>query len=316
MGRLIRGVAVTLGFGLVFLGGSKLNGVPEAMAPLETIGIPARFWPLVGWGELVLALLLTHPPLHRIAGAAMAAWMLSAAVLHAASLDLAGASLPVGLATLGVLLFRVAPALRPSTAWPAPLRVLPATGMARSIFVARHVAVAFLVRWAVGGVMFWAALPLLAVSHALRMGTSDGKERLELVLLYLLFYGYGVGGAWNFAGHFFAADMVAQSVGWAAGSPFQQELAFYALGTGVVGLLTPWVRDRFWVAAALAPSIFVYGAAFTHIEDHFVSGNDAPMNWSFTAVGANLLIPTAILALVWAYARMGGFRVPPGSTTA
>ena len=190
-----------------------------------------------------------------------------------ASSDLVGATLPLGLATFGLVLAWVAPPARWPEAWPAPLGRLPVPGL----------------------------------SQARRLGAPDRRTRLELVLLYVLFYGYGVGGAWNFAGHFFAADMVASSVGWAAGSPFQQELAFYALGTGTVGLLTPWIRDRFWLAAALAPSIFVYGAAFTHVEDYLVSGNDAPMNWSFTAVGANLLIPTAVLALTWVYARMGGF---------
>ena len=141
-------------------------------------------------------------------------------------------------------------------------------------------------------------------------GVVSPAKLIGYLLLYVLFYGYGIGGIWNFVGHFFAADMVAASVGWPAGNPFQQELAFYALGTGAVGLLTPWVRDRFWMAAALAPSIFVYGAAFTHVQDYLVNDNTAPANWSVAAVAANLIIPTVVLGLLWAYARAGGFDDP------
>lgn len=311
-----RGVAVTLGYGLVFLGGSKLNGIPQASAPLAAIRIPAELWGAVGGGELLIGLLLTQPAVHRMAGTALTTWLLAATALHVLAGDVPGALVPLVLAGFGLWIARDAARFDARRAWPAPLARLPETAPTRFGFVARHLGVSFLLRWAVGGVVFWAALPLLALSHARKVGAASTRARLELVLLHLLFYGYGAGGIWNFSGHFFAADMVAASVGWPAGSPFQQELAFYALGTGTVGLLTPWLRDRFWIAAALAPSIFVYGAAFTHIQDYLIAGNEAPMNWSFTAVGANLLIPTVVLALTWIYWRRGGFEqsLAPAST--
>lgn len=244
---------------------------------------------------------------------------LGGAVLHGMSLvtrylDASGIQLALrpAISWLGVLagllLMHVSVHGLNAGALPAPLQWLPRSAAGRAAFVARQLGAAFLIRWAVGGVLFWCALPLLAISHARNLAASSPRQRIGYLLLYLLFYGYGVGGIWNFVGHFFAADMVAASAGWAAGSPFQQELGFYALGTGTVGLLTPWLRDRFWIAAALAPSIFVYGAAFTHVKDYVVSGNTAPMNWSFAAVGANLIIPTVVLGLVWAYARAGGFK--------
>jgi hypothetical protein len=210
---------------------------------------------------------------------------------------------------LGLLLIAELP-LSPARleGWRAPLKRLPTRAVWVLPFLFRVVGVSFMIRWAVGGVAFWAALPILGLLHAASVGETSARGRLEHVLLYLLFFGYGAGGLWNFSGHFFAADMVAASVGWPAGSPFQQELAFYALGTGTVGLLTPWLRDRYWIASALAPSIFVYGAAYTHIMDFFHSGNDAPMNWSFTAVGANLIIPSAVLLVLAAYIRQGGLK--------
>lgn len=264
-------VSTTLGYGLIALGGGTLNGVAFVRAPLADLGIVHGVAPLLGWVGIVVGLLLTQPRLHALA--------------------------------------RVEP--RAGTprarAWPAPLSSPPRKAGHGIAFVVRQVAIAFLLRWAVGGLAFWAALPLLAYSHARLEGAKNGRQWLELQLLYLLFYGYGVGGLWNFVGHYFMADMVAASVGWPAGSPFQQELGFYALGTGAVGLMTPWWRDRFWVAAAMAPSIFVYGAAFTHIEDYLVNGNVAPANWSIAAVGANLVIPTVVLSMTWAYSRAGGF---------
>lgn len=193
----------------------------------------------------------------------------------------------------------VSPFRDPVRALPAPLSSLP-HGWRRVVpFVLRQVGVAFLLRWAFGGLLFWAALPVLALADCRRRGVEGRHETASSVVLYLLFYGYGAGGLWNFVGHFFMSDAVAASVGWAAGSPFQQELAFYALGTGVVALMTPWWRDRFWVAAALAPSLFVYGAAYTHVEDFLVNGNTAPANWSIAAVGANVVIPTVVLLSTW-----------------
>lgn len=258
----MRTIAVTAGFGLVFLGGAVLHGMSAFTGYLAAWGIPHVIHPVIAWVAILAGLLLMHVSVHGLNAGAL----------------------------------------------PAPLQWLPQSSAGRTAFTVRQLGAAFLIRWAVGGVLFWCALPLLALAHARNVAASDRIQRIGYLLLYLLFYGYGVGGIWNFVGHFFAADLVAASVGWAAGSPFQQELAFYALGTGIVGLLTPWLRDRFWIAAAVAPSVFVYGAAWTHVQDYFANGNTAPMNWSFAAVGANLIIPTVVLGLLWAYARAGGFN--------
>lgn len=253
------GVASTLGYGLVALGGAGLNGMTFERA-LPGPGIDPGSIPLLAWGGVGLGLLLTRSPFSS----------------------------------------------RWREALPAPLSTLPSARSRVLGFVIRQACLAFLIRWAVGGVIFWVALPLVALADVYRRGPTTRARLAEALVLYLLFFGYGVGGIWNFVGHFFMADTVAASVGWPPGSPFQQELAFYALGTGVVGLLTPWWRDHFWVAAAVAPSIFVYGAAFTHIEDYLVYGNTAPANWGPAAVGANLVIPTVVLLGTWFYFRTRG----------
>lgn len=257
-GRLVASVGVTLGYGLVALGGAKINGVGAIVAPILGIGVLHALIPWLGWGEVAAGLLLVA----------------------------FGSRIPRG-----------------TRALPAPLASLPRTRGMAFAFVLRQIGVAFLLRWAVGGILFWIALPLLALADCMRREEAARRDVLASLVLYFVFYGYGIGGVWNFVGHFFMSDAVAASVGWPAGSPFQQELAFYALGTGVVGLMTPWWRGRFWVAAAVAPSIFVYGAAFTHIQEHVVNGNASPANWGAAAVGANLLIPTVVLLTTWLHHR-------------
>ena len=51
--------------------------------------------------------------------------------------------------------------------------------------------------------------------------TSTRERKLEATLIFL--FGLGVGGAGiaNFIAHFFLSDIVAESIGWEAGSPFQ-----------------------------------------------------------------------------------------------
>lgn len=262
---VIHTLLTAFGYGLVALGGAVLNDPSLAwLAVLGTTGTgPAPAW--VGWFAVAVGLLLTRVRFRPTVG----------------GIPIAGGSISL----------------------PAPLATLPEGAVPALVFVVRTVALAFMLRWAVGGILFWAALPFLALSDCRVSGTTDRARLLEALLLYLLFFGYGAGGVWNFVGHFFMADTVAASVGWAPGSPFQQELAFYALGTGIVGLMTPWWRGGFWLAAATATSVFVYGAAFTHIQDYLVRGNTAPANWGVAAVGANLVIPTAVLLLTWLYWR-------------
>ncbi len=302
----LHGLGVLLGFLFVFIGGGKINGIPATVAPLAGIGIGEPLVVLVGWGEVAVGLLLVHPKAHRVAGMVLALWLMGAIGVHARAGDLVGTLVPGALGVFGLLLAFRSAAVDWSEVGPAPLAKLPEPLSQRIRFVLRQTALGFFFRWAVGGIAFWASLPLLALSHARLTGEGQGRGRLELLSLYLLFYGYGVGGIWSFVGHFFMSDTVAASVGWAAGSPFQKELAFYALGTGTVGLLTPWIRNHFWLAAALTPSIFGYGAALTHVKEYLTTGNDAPMNWGFGPVVANITIPTVVLVTVWLYLRSGG----------
>ena len=105
-----------------------------------------------------------------------------------------------------------------------------------------------------------------------------------------------------------ALDNVAieKGPGWAVGSPFQTELAFYHLGLGGVGIMAWWRRDHLWTALVLAKAIFLYGAAYVHIRDIILFDNWAPSNAGFEILYlSDLILPTVILGLWIAYSRVG-----------
>lgn len=175
------------------------------------------------------------------------------------------------------------------------------------------IGVGFMVRAAIGTTLFVALIPVAALIHLWRDQQPRTRRRtLEVFLLYLLVVGYGFGSIWGFVGHFFLSDSIAQDIGWATGSPFQLELAFYHLGLGIVGILAWWIRDHLWTALAIGKSIFLYGAAYVHIRDIILFDNWAPSNAGFEILYlSDLILPTVILLLLYAYRRAG--RIEPAS---
>jgi hypothetical protein len=305
-----RNIVATLGYFLVVAGGAKLNGVEQVLEPLARLDLPDYSVPFIAWGEIVIGAMIARGPSRALGLLALVGWMLGALVVHLHVGDLSGAIPAALLLLIGMAFFFAGRKDKVSgTLVPTPLQYQPEGLYDALSFLLHVVSLAFLFRWTVGGLLFWATLPVLGIVHYAREHDL-GASRLHCVLLYLLFYGYGIGGIWNFVGHFFMSDMVAASTGWSAGSPFQHELAFYHLGTGVAGLLCLWWRDRFWMAAGLVPSIFTYGAAFVHVREYLLHNNVAAANWSFSAIGANIIIPTAVLALLAMYYRRGGFVLP------
>ena len=86
-------------------------------------------------------------------------------------------------------------------------------------------------------------------------------------LLAFIVSNVGLQGLFAFSGHFFKSDEVARGIGWPAGNPFQKEIAFANLGMGILGILCIWFRGDFWFATIIARSVFLWGAAYTHLVD-------------------------------------------------
>jgi hypothetical protein len=103
-----------------------------------------------------------------------------------------------------------------------------------------------------------------------------------------------LGGLWSFVGHTFLADMVANSIGWSAGSPFQTELAFYSLWFSVAAFLTVRLRWHIITGLVIAKSVFWYGAAFVHIKDIIAMQNYATLNIGVPLIG-DIVFPTILL---------------------
>jgi hypothetical protein len=119
-------------------------------------------------------------------------------------------------------------------------------------------------------------------------------------LLWQLVIATGLGGFLAAAGHLFIADDVARSIGWAAGSPFQTELAYACLAMGVLGVTCFWFRDGFWLATIVFATVFLGGTAIVHVQQMMRLGDFAPGNAS--TVIPDLLGPVT-LWLLWLLAR-------------
>lgn len=123
-------------------------------------------------------------------------------------------------------------------------------------------------------------LPLLLAGTVVLLdrATSDRERRIETFLIFLFALGVAGGGISNFFAHFFLSDLVAQSIGWPTGSPFQLEIAFANLAIGVLGLIAVGRRDGFREATVIAVTVFSGGATIVHIMDIVATGNLAPGN--------------------------------------
>jgi len=320
--RISGSLAVLLGIGFIVGGGAKLNDPAQAVDLFAAWGIHGR-WSIVvaGWVEVLLGLAVLNRPTRSLGALGLSAWMLLWGTIQLVASSWAAAASAGVLMVMGSYLVAAHVTLRrqghpwsagllwPSGRWvESPLDQRPGPNVALVHSLMRVVGLAFLIRWAVGGVTYWLALPLLSGLSA-RSDAVGPQQRLERTLLHLLVLGLGVSGLWSFVGHTFMSETVSQSVGWAP-SPFQRELAFYHLAIGVCGIACWWIQDHFWVAAAAIPSIFLYGAGWVHLVDFLEHGNVASANWGLSVLFGNFVLPTALLLLVAIRSRYVGTGSP------
>ena len=128
---------------------------------------------------------------------------------------------------------------------------------------------------------------------------------VEVCLLYILCVKWGFGGALISIPHIVTPDLIADSIGWAPGSPFQVELGFASLGTSILGILCIWFRGWFWLAPIVSRSVFLLGAAYVHLQDILAHGNLAPGN-AGPVLFYDIVVPILAVGLFVAYSRQGG----------
>ena len=152
-------------------------------------------------------------------------------------------------------------------------------------------------------VFVFALLPLLLAGVVMLFdrSTSSREKRLETVLIFLFAIAVAGSGISNFLAHFFLSDIVAESIGWEAGSPFQLEVAFANLALGVLGMVAVGRRDGFREATVIAVTVFALGATIVHLMDIAATGNLAPGNTLQNAT--NLLRPALLIGFLAASRR-------------
>ena len=133
-----------------------------------------------------------------------------------------------------------------------------------------------------------------------------GRRVAELYLLYTLVVGVGIGGLFGAMGHLFAADKVAEQLGWPAGSPFQTEVGLFDLAFGVLGICCIWFRGQWWSAVTLGWTIFAVGAGVNHLYE-MGSASNGSLNAG--SVLPDLIVPVLLVVLLIVWRRLGGATV-------
>jgi hypothetical protein len=149
-----------------------------------------------------------------------------------------------------------------------------------------------------------AALAVATVHLFLSKKPRTGSRAAEIYLLYALVVGVGAGGLFGAMGHLFAADKVAEQLGWATGSPFQTEVGLFDLAFGVLGVCCIWFRGQWWYAVTLGWTIFAVGAAGVHLHDMSGSVNNGSLNAG--SVLPDLIVPALLVVLLIVRWRLGG----------
>jgi hypothetical protein len=142
----------------------------------------------------------------------------------------------------------------------------------------------------------WVGLAAFAVAEIVQLLQHGTDGLAQATLLNALVWAVGVNGFIIGTGHLFFPDPVADSIGWAKGSPFQWEVGLANLVIGVLGVLTPAFDRDFTLAAVLAFSIFYLGAAVGHVRQRLAHGNTAAGNTGFI-FWFDIVAPIALIAL-------------------
>lgn len=125
---------------------------------------------------------------------------------------------------------------------------------------------------------------------------QNGAPLLEYLLLFVVFFNGGIQGLWSAVGHLGFPKQTARKIGWKP-SEFQTEIGFANLAIGLVGVST--IFYAYWaVPVGLILVFFFIGCAYTHVKDHMVHKNKAPLNWGPMLVNTFTVIVTIMACII------------------
>jgi hypothetical protein len=143
-------------------------------------------------------------------------------------------------------------------------------------------------------------VPLLgAIIHLFVSKKPRSLNRItELLLLWYLGVGIGVGSLFSGLVQVISPEIVAQSTGWGY-SPFLREVGFANISYGILGLLAVRFRN-FWAPAIIAYAVFMWGAAAGHIYEIQQNANLSGGN-AGTVLYLDILMPLFLIILLLVY---------------
>ena len=157
----------------------------------------------------------------------------------------------------------------------------------------------------ISGLNIYIQIAVTIISVVVHLLATRNKERKETVLELITIYTIGLSGWFSissgFFGHILYADEVAKGIGWPVNSGFQMELAFAAIGIGLIGAIGFWNRS-FWLPFIIAKTTFMWGAGLTHIIHVIQYDNFSPSNIGIV-VYWDFLLPVILIALYALYQR-------------
>jgi hypothetical protein len=131
-----------------------------------------------------------------------------------------------------------------------------------------------------------------------RMSAPRARAAIcESLLRWFLFFSIGCSMFYNFVGHVFFHERVAQLIGW-ADSPFQIEVGLASLGFAVVGFLAFRGDWQVRLASIAGPACFLVGAGIGHVYQIATTRNMAPGN-AGTILYTDFLVPAIGFVLLW-----------------
>ncbi|AUB58153.1 MULTISPECIES: DUF6790 family protein [Methanobacterium] len=143
-------------------------------------------------------------------------------------------------------------------------------------------------------------VPLLsALIHFFLSKKPKSINRItELLLLWYLGVGIGIGSLFSGLVQVLSPEIVAQSTGWGY-SPFLREVGFANISYAVLGLLAVRFRN-FWTPVIIAYAIFMWGAAAGHIYEIQQTGNLSAGN-AGAVLYMDILMPVFLIILLIIY---------------
>ena len=136
--------------------------------------------------------------------------------------------------------------------------------------------------------------PLVCLAFAFFLSAFLRKNRsyFEALTRFCLLLPVGFAGIWGFYYHAFMPELSAKSIGWAT-SPFQFEVAVANLGMGLAGVIGFFKGRDFALAVAITVTVFLWGAAWNHIQQILFQSNFSPGN-SGSILITDLVIPKTL----------------------